>query len=48
MLTTGRELIEYCWWLTVFPGLAIFLTVLAWNFIGDGLREAMDPKQIRR
>jgi len=48
MLTTGRELIEYCWWLSVFPGLAIFLTVIAWNFIGDGLREAMDPKQIRR
>jgi peptide/nickel transport system permease protein len=32
------------WWLTVFPGLAIFLTVLAVNFVGDGLRDALDPR----
>ena len=31
-------------WLTVFPGLAILLTVLSVNFIGDGLRDALDPK----
>ena len=35
--------LEDQWWLTVFPGLAIFLTVLAVNFLGDGLRDALDP-----
>jgi peptide/nickel transport system permease protein len=48
MLATGREFITLAWWLTTFPGLAIFLTVLSWNFIGDGLREALDPRQHRR
>jgi peptide/nickel transport system permease protein len=33
------------WWQTVFPGMAIFITVLAVNFVGDGLRDALDPKQ---
>jgi peptide/nickel transport system permease protein len=36
---------EEYWWLTVFPGLAIFLTVLAVNFVGDGLRDALDPRR---
>ncbi len=48
MLATGREFITLAWWLTTFPGLAIFLTVLSWNFIGDGLREALDPRQHHR
>lgn len=47
-LATGREFITLAWWLTTFPGLAIFVTVLSWNFIGDGLREALDPRQQRR
>jgi len=38
--TTGR----FLWWLTVFPGLAIFLTVLAYNLVGEGLRDALDPR----
>jgi len=37
--TTGR----FLWWLTLFPGLAIFLTVLAYNLLGEGLRDAFDP-----
>jgi peptide/nickel transport system permease protein len=37
---TNRE----CWWLAVFPGLSIFLTVLAYNLIGDGIQEATDPR----
>jgi peptide/nickel transport system permease protein len=37
--------VEDWWWLTVFPGLAIFLTVLAINFVGDGLRDAFDPRR---
>jgi peptide/nickel transport system permease protein len=38
--TTGR----FVWWLTLFPGLAIFLTVLAYNLAGEGLRDAIDPR----
>ena len=33
------------WWMTVFPGIAIVLTVLGFNFIGDGLRDILDPRQ---
>ena len=32
------------WWISAFPGLAIFLIVMAFNFVGDGLRDALDPK----
>ena len=38
--TTGR----FLWWLTVFPGLAIFFTVLTYNLVGEGLRDAIDPR----
>jgi peptide/nickel transport system permease protein len=49
MLQGGqRELLYGAWWLTVFPGLAIFLTVLAFNLMGDGLRDALDPRHRRR
>ena len=34
----------YAWWLAVFPGAAIFITVTAYNLLGDGLRDALDPK----
>ena len=44
MLSFGREyMLEAPWW-TIFPGLAIFLTVLALHLIGDGLRDALDPR----
>lgn len=43
-----RELIVGAWWLTFFPGAAIFLTVLAFNLMGDGLRDALDPRHRRR
>jgi ABC-type dipeptide/oligopeptide/nickel transport system permease subunit len=36
------------WWLTLFPGMAIFVTVLAFNLMGDGLRDALDPRLRRR
>ena len=45
LLTDAIGTIEDQWWLTVFPGLAIFLTVLAVNFLGDGLRDALDPRR---
>jgi ABC-type dipeptide/oligopeptide/nickel transport system permease subunit len=47
-LAQGREFITLWWWMTTFPGLIIFLTVLSLNFIGDGLRESLDPRQRRR
>ena len=44
LLQAGRETIEQTWWLVFFPGVAIFLTVLAYNLIGEGLQEATDPR----
>ena len=45
LLTDSIATLEQYWWLTVFPGLAIFFTVLAVNFVGDGLRDAFDPRR---
>ncbi len=45
MLSEGREFIEQAWWMAVFPGLAIFVVVLAFNVLGDALRDVLDPKQ---
>jgi peptide/nickel transport system permease protein len=44
MLTAGREYLREAWWMSVFPGLALFLAVLFVNLVGDGLRDALDPK----
>jgi peptide/nickel transport system permease protein len=45
MLQDGqRELLAGAWWLTFFPCTAIFVTVLAFNLVGDGLRDALDPR----
>ncbi len=44
ILTMGKNYIDYAWWLTLFPGLAILVTVLSFNLIGEGLREKLDPK----
>ncbi|MCC6147353.1 MAG: ABC transporter permease, partial [Anaerolineaceae bacterium] len=44
MLATGRDYLSNAWWLATFPGFAIVLTVLAFNFLGDWLRDALDPK----
>jgi peptide/nickel transport system permease protein len=46
MLYDGRAFIPDSWWLGVFPGLAIFLTVLAFNLVGDALRDVLDPRQL--
>ncbi len=43
MVATGMDYFQ-SWWLSFFPGLAIFLTVLALNFLGDGLRDVLDPR----
>ncbi len=44
LLADGREFIQRAWWVVTFPGFAILVTVLAFNLLGDGLRDAFDPK----
>ena len=44
MLSNARTYIRDSWHITVIPGMAIMLTILALNVIGDGLRDALDPK----
>lgn len=44
MVSTSRNYFLSGWWYSIFPGLAIFFTVLAFNLLGDGLREILDPK----
>jgi peptide/nickel transport system permease protein len=44
ILTEGRTYIFDAWWLTIFPGLAILITVLSFNLLGEGLRDALDPR----
>jgi peptide/nickel transport system permease protein len=45
MLAEAQRFMAQGWWLSVFPGAAIFLTVMAFNVLGDGLRDALDPQQ---
>lgn len=45
MVADGRNHLLDAWWLSTFPGLAIVLTVLAFNLVGDGLRDALDPRE---
>jgi peptide/nickel transport system permease protein len=47
ILSQSRDYIEFAWWLTVFPGFAIFMSITAYNLVGEGLRDAMDPKLFR-
>jgi peptide/nickel transport system permease protein len=48
LLTDSKNyVVQQKWWLVVFPCLALLFTVLAVNFIGDGLRDALDPKQAK-
>ncbi len=44
VLTSGKDFIHVAWWLSLFPGLAILLTVLAFNLLGEGLRDVLDPR----
>jgi peptide/nickel transport system permease protein len=45
MLNTAQRFLTNAPWMAVWPGLAIFLTVLSFNILGDGLRDALDPKE---
>ena len=44
MLSEGRDYLREAWWISTFPGLAIMVTVLAMNLLGDGLRDVLDPR----
>src|SRR5205814_1396915 len=44
MLSNARNYLRDAWWWAAFPGVAIMLTVLAMNLLGDGLRDALDPR----
>ena len=44
ILNQSKMYVDFAWWLVVFPGAAIFITVTAFNLVGEGLRDAMDPK----
>ena len=48
MIGSGRSVIRIAWWMSVFPGIAIFLTVLALNLVGEGLNDALNPRLARR
>ena len=45
MVNEGRDYLMDAWWIATFPGLAIVLAVLAFSLLGDGLRDALDPRQ---
>lgn len=45
ILTAGKDYIEFAWWLSFFPGSAIFVTVLSYNLVGEGIRDALDPRK---
>lgn len=44
ILTAGKDNIEIAWWLSLFPGLAILVTILGYNLLGEGARDALDPR----
>jgi len=44
ILTAGKDYITMAWWLSLYPGLAILITVLAYNLLGEGLRDVLDPR----
>ena len=44
ILNEGKDAIELAWWLSLYPGLAILITVLSYNLLGEGIRDALDPR----
>ena len=44
ILNEGKDTIEIAWWLSFYPGVAILVTVLAYNLLGEGIRDALDPR----
>jgi peptide/nickel transport system permease protein len=48
LIGSGRSVIRLAWWMSVFPGIAIFITVLALNLVGEGLNDALNPRLARQ
>lgn len=48
MLSEAQRYIHHAWWLALFPGIAIFLTVMSYNFLGEAIRDSFDPRMIER
>jgi peptide/nickel transport system permease protein len=48
MLSSGRGYLRHEWWIPIFPGLALAITALGFNLMGDGLRDALDPRSVQR
>jgi peptide/nickel transport system permease protein len=44
ILTAGKDNIQIAWWLSLYPGLAILITVLGYTLLGEGIRDAIDPR----
>jgi peptide/nickel transport system permease protein len=44
ILSQSRDFMDIAWWLALFPGIAIFLSITAYNLVGEGLRDAIDPR----
>jgi peptide/nickel transport system permease protein len=44
ILSQARSYIDFAWWLAFFPGVAILVTIMSYNFVGEGLRDAVDPR----
>jgi peptide/nickel transport system permease protein len=44
ILNDGKDVLELAWWMTLYPGLAILVTVLSYNLMGEGIRDALDPR----
>ncbi|PKL35642.1 MAG: peptide ABC transporter permease [Spirochaetae bacterium HGW-Spirochaetae-1] len=48
ILSQSRDFMDFAWWLTLIPGFAIFITITAYNLVGEGLQDALDPKAISK
>jgi peptide/nickel transport system permease protein len=48
ILSQSRDFMDFAWWLTLIPGFAIFITITAYNLVGEGLQDAIDPKSISK
>jgi len=44
LISEGRKFIDFAWWLAFFPGVVMLLTIMSYNFVGEGLRDAVDPR----
>jgi peptide/nickel transport system permease protein len=44
LISEGRKYIDFAWWLAFFPGVVMLLTIMSYNFVGEGLRDAVDPR----